>query len=210
MLVHAFMLITVSGILCVALYAWIRIQGRKRYIIIGCLGFMLVGSCFLGNYPIDALIHTFPTPEAVAEYVCPGKLLEIIDGEESALIVYQDEKNSLCTMVAPKTQTGYRVGGYNSDVTNLSTSIGACHVTIRESRRCSDRYVAVFGLISNNVLTVTDSMMSQFSVLTYPYPADDTLTIIGAFAFLNEFDINTYELTIDSGNDRLTAYFRNN
>lgn len=88
MLVQTFMLVTGSAILCGALYAWIRIQGSKRYIIIGCLGVILAGTYFLGNYPVDALLHTFSTPEAVAEYVCPDKLLEIVNGEESALIVY--------------------------------------------------------------------------------------------------------------------------
>lgn len=188
-----------------------RMRGLKRVFLSICLCAMLVCVCILNNYPIDGLLLTFSTPEAVSDYVCPQSLIGFAEGKSSCLIMYSTSDASTTTMIAPKTETGYRVGGFGSDIVLHSTRANGCSITLKGSRRCSDQYIVLTGFVAGSNIAIEDSIESEFTIITQPMPklfhAEQFDTMIWAFAYLDNFDVETYELTIVDGFGASTAKF---
>ncbi len=199
------MVCVISAMLACVIF---RTRGVRRFTLGAGLAAALAGLFLLNNYPVDYLLFSFPTPEDVAGYACPNQPLGIICGEHSALVVYQDDENAFCTMISPKTEQGYRVGGLGSDRVARTAKAGGCSVTVRESRRCPDRYVNVFGVVPEGQVVLSDSLGSRFTTMTYPFSAADSSMVVFAAAYLEKFDPETYTVVVETENGAFTASFR--
>ena len=107
--------------------------------------------------PIENLLYTFPTPEAVMEYLYPKAELDfLVEGEHSTLLYCHDKK----VYIAPKVEGGYHLEKNPPiwDAFSLTHTPYAgtgpdgnlYHVTIFQTPDCPDRYVSIFGALMNS------------------------------------------------------------
>lgn len=205
MLCNTIIYLSTAAALSLLLLAIVRTRGIKRCLsVLGCV-ILLLGIYALDHYPIESLIYAFPTPEAVAEFVCPDGSFTIVEGQESALIIYPNSNNETCTMISPKTKAGYRVGGSGSDAVTQSIKADSCFAQIRESRRCSDRYIFIFGIMDGSEITVTDTIGSQYTVISQPFSKAYSNTSVWACAFIKEFEGESFSATLNDGLSTSTA-----
>ena len=61
-----------------------------------------------GMFPVENLFITYQSPERAFHYFQSGKIKEIIDGQESCLVIYNDGNSTYGYNIIPKTERGSR------------------------------------------------------------------------------------------------------
>ena len=87
--------------------ASIQVKKKKLIFISAFLG--IVTMIFSSLFPIEnAFIH-FKTAEQVFSYTQAGTIEKIIDGKESCLVIYSEDKSTYGQYIIPKTENGYKI-----------------------------------------------------------------------------------------------------
>lgn len=189
-----------SDILAVVILAFAIWNKKHRKLWIVTLVLVVVASVFVSMVPIENLFYSFPSAEAVAKYACKGKVVEILAGEESSLILYSEEPEAVSYMLSNKTDGGYKIGT-NLEMNKHSHVISAPYtqIQISESTHAIDKYVYIFGIIEGKDVVITDTQGNNFFVFQESSSQAGTEgTLFTAFCILNNTEYETYAITVNS------------
>lgn len=123
--------------------------------------------------PIENLLYTFPTPEAVMEYLYPKAEMDILVEGEHSVLFYCHDKEEEHIYIAPRVEGGYHLAGrprlaehFWTDTTpwqGIAQDGNIYDITIHSVPDCPDRYVGVFGsLMDSPDVTIISSGEERF------------------------------------------------
>lgn len=173
--------------------------------------------------PIENLLYTFPTPEAVMEYLYPGAELDFfVEGENSVLFYCQDKEKEHMLYIAPKVEGGYHLAEQPRLADLFRTYTLPWHDTAQDGNfysitvhfipDCPDRYVLVSGALmdSPDVAAISSGEERFISrITTHPIQAADgtAVSILTAFAPLKCGEDGLCHITIRNGQQYFTIDF---
>ena len=81
----------IIGIIIILVTSFCLHRKKDKKLIISCILSTLIIYALSGFYSFENLFYSFPTPQAAFEYQKDGgDIVKLIEGEESAVIVYMD------------------------------------------------------------------------------------------------------------------------
>lgn len=94
------------------------IIGRSRIVRKGLASILSVGLCLIvvslsATFPVENIFIAFNSPESAFNYyAASGEIEEIIDGQDSCLVIYSIDNSTYGQYIFPKTAKGYKIPGY--------------------------------------------------------------------------------------------------
>ncbi|MFR8011644.1 MAG: hypothetical protein ACLU8W_07800 [Clostridia bacterium] len=85
---------------------------RKKLLSIASVVLCAVLVSVSGMFPVENLFITYQSPERAFHYFQSEKIKEIIDGQESCLVIYNDGNSTYGYNIIPKTERGYKIPSY--------------------------------------------------------------------------------------------------
>ena len=85
-----------------------RVKNERRFRIV-CFFISLALSSISSMFPVENLFINFSSPESVFSYTQIGEINQIVDGQESCLIVYTKENGAISHCIFPLTDKGYKI-----------------------------------------------------------------------------------------------------
>ncbi|MCQ4862710.1 hypothetical protein [Pseudoflavonifractor phocaeensis] len=161
----------VSVALIICLIAAIRAKRniRRRGVSIFFVVLSMLVLVLLSIYRVENIFYSFPTASSVADYVCNGEVVAIVDGHNSSLVVYKSE-DEVRVMIAPKTSSGYKIGNLALSPIIADNNNGKYAVQILSEG--NDYYTLIFGGMDSSNLNIKDSCNSEFFVYPESYIVD--------------------------------------
>lgn len=173
---------------------------KKRKLWIVALVLAGMASIFASLVPIENAFYSFPSAEAVAKYACKGEIIEILDGQESSMILYAEKPGTVSYMLSNKTEKGYKIGTYWS-IRKHSRLISnpPAPIQVYESENAIDKYIYVFGIIEGRDVSINDTQGNDF--LLFEKSSTQTgveLTSFEAFCIISDVEDTDYKITVNS------------
>ena len=105
------------------------------------------------------------------------------------------------SILSLKTDTGYKIAMSGTYRIEPKINFDGHSIWIISNSDCTDYFAFVFGPSKNDV-QITDNLDSEFTIFTKPFGNG---IYVKAYAYLNNFDIDTYELSFwdESGISRV-------
>ena len=136
--------------------------------------------------PFENLFFNFSSPQDVFRYQLMGKPISIVEGKDSALILYINN-GTISQSIIPKTKNGWKIGTYFSYEGVLTKDWKYNTIVIYRCKNSSDFYVFVSDPLAKKFEDISDNKDSSFyhysneSYYSYVYGIDKdyTLTING-------------------------------
>lgn len=173
---------------------------KKRKLWIVCLALAGAVSLYTAFVPIENIFYSFPSAEAVAKYACKGEVIEILEGQESSLILYAEKPGTVSYMLSNKTEKGYKIGTYWSMRRHSHLTLNPpAPIRIYESKNAVDKYIYVFGIIEGRDVSINDTQGNDF--LLFEESSTHTgveLTSFEAFCILSDAEDTDYKITVNS------------
>lgn len=85
---------------------------RKKFLSIASVILCAVLVSVSGMFPVENLFISYQSPESAFHYFEFGKIQEIIYGQESCLVIYDDGNSTYGYNIIPKTERGYKIPSY--------------------------------------------------------------------------------------------------
>lgn len=196
-------LVVLSIIFFLLFFLCIKSKHRKPLFIlivllISCYGF------FANIYPVENLFYSFPTAERAADYICSGELLGIVEGTDSALLVYTDPPNTIHTVILPRSEGGYHLGSNSTRKEFAENRDTKYFAQLLGCPGREDRYWYISGPLEGSSVTIADSSGSAFVTslrdIGYSSIEEKELFHFIFFALLNPTNDDTFHVTItDTG-----------
>lgn len=196
----------VATVLFVAAVSLAIIYKKKRKLWIVCAVLAVAASVWLGFITIEDLFYSFPSAEAVAEYACKGEVIEILNGQESSLILYAEKPGDVSFMLSNKTEKGYKIGT-NSDARKHSRTIAIPfgQILVRESDHGIDQYICVYGFAEGTDVEIHDTQGNQFSLFEQSSTQIGVEpTLFKAFCLLSDTEDADYQITVNGTTTSIT------
>lgn len=157
-----------------------RAKKRPPALVIAGLVLLIFALGELSSFvPFENIIVKFNTPEHVFKYAKGGEVLTVLEGSESALIMY--EHNERCSVWIPyKEPDGWKIPQQFSsgEVYNtylLTDSDYRYSISMQHLKNTDDYYVIVQGRSDTGPAPVTDSRNSTFECIQYELHDDADL-----------------------------------
>ena len=103
----------ISFLIFIIIYFFIKKKwgqvSKKR--ITGVILFSVICLILMKVIPVENLFVTYKSPEDVFSYLENGEIEEIIEGDESCLVVYSQRANKIASQLVPKSIDGYALPG---------------------------------------------------------------------------------------------------
>lgn len=189
-----------SNTIAIAFLILVIINKKHRKVWIAALVLATAATLLLGYAPIENAFYSFPTAEAVANYACRGEVIEILEGEESSMILYAPKPGDVSFMLSNKTEKGYKIGCWEEMKRHTHTIPGpGMQALISESTHGIDKYVYATGNIDGVDVTVEDTQNSSFFVFQESSSLmGKEYTYFRVYCMLNDPEYEEYALTINS------------
>lgn len=196
----------VAALALVALIGWrtkmIKTRKGQGKLVAAFLVVWMLLSAVEGFFPIENLFVTFHSPETAYRFQSPGVTdIQVIEGEQSALVWGMDGDDTSVTFIIPKTDKGWKCSGVlDMDFQGFYPDSGIT-VEIFHHKRSGDCYAMVENMRKKNSV-ITDERGSQFQ------PEDGAEDMYyeyyEAYAYIGK-PSGTYMLTIDGADYTLTG-----
>lgn len=139
--------------------------GKKKKIFLGETLVCIILCSISMLVPIEDLFLNFKSAEDVFSYVNSGKIERVIEGNDSCLILYRNEKKEETYMAFyPKTSNGYRIGIEFLDRENIPVFDQETHnmFNIVHMLGTEDYYIYMGGFVPQADVDISDSENSEF------------------------------------------------
>lgn len=137
------------------------IKHKKRATVILVISVCIVAS-LSSLLPVENLFVSFSTPQTVFAYSQSGHIEDIIEGNDSCMVVSSSASNSFSATIFPKSETGYKIGTYFASEPILSEYKDGNRIELVRCRGTEDYYTTVFGIAANNSINISDNCGSDF------------------------------------------------
>ncbi len=177
---------------------------RDRKLIVSCVFSTIIIYVILCFFPFENLFYSFPTPQAAFEYQTDGgDIIDVIEGNESAVIIYSKENNT-SFYVTKKSDSGWKLGSMILGIpvkfgdVNLESSKDFSMILCKapnttESILIIDEYT--YPTLHSNTV-ITDSQGTTFEQLPILREGDKLSNTIFHYAVVQSNDPN-YEVIIN-------------
>ena len=170
---------------------------RKR--LTACIS---VAVCFIlvalsAMFPLENLFFRFSSAEQVFRYTQTGTVKQIVYGEDSALVVYQDHTGAESFLVVPGADQEYRIPNYffKERICYHMDWDALFSYWIYHAQGTQDYYVIGFCFVEGREVEVSDSMGREI-VATGRYEESQNETCISFYAYTDQIS-DSYFLLIN-------------
>jgi hypothetical protein len=127
---------------------------HKKGLTIVALILLAIFCLLLSLVPIENLFITFGFPQSVFCYANTGTLLDVVDGDNSCMIICRTSGNALVLFIHPKTADGYKIGTYWMREDVYSEHIEPFAISVYRFKGSRDYYITASGITTDDNLTV--------------------------------------------------------
>ena len=167
---------------------WYKTGSKRKIPIVLIAAFLFVWQV-MSFFPVENMFLEFRTVGEAFRYNRIGRITMVVEGEQSALVMYKTSTSDAQT-VYPKTASG----GYILDLyPQFSTSvvyIGECGIVVYKVDDCDDFYVRIVPTGGVTELNVVDNCNSEFRTNLGESNVSYT-------AYVENLEFGGYVLTID-------------
>lgn len=163
----------------------------------GIIVFFLVLCIILGEvfslFPIENFFITFKSPQSAFKYYCSGEIVDIIQGDDSCMVVYSTGGNSYSHTIMPKNENGYKISSFLNTKKSISQFNSNGTYAVYNSSKTDDYY---FDGMTNSL---------RNSILNNNFEADEnTVVIFGLndepiFIFALVYDVQDKYIMLSNG-----------
>lgn len=122
----------------------------------------LVFITIFGLIPMENFFVTFPSPQAAFNYSCVGEIMDVVDGNDSCMVIYKESKQTFITTFFLKEGMGYKLGTHFSFETVYAENHDGLVVEVYMVKNTEDYYVSLFGSLKSDRIDIADSANSNF------------------------------------------------
>lgn len=181
-------LIVIASIIIVS-----KMSKKKKYIIIILIIVFFVSFIFVDiKFPIENYFINFKTPQKAFSYYNNGIILDVIEGSESALIIYKDDDSSGISII-PKSDDSWQINPFFSYDTvykkKLYTKEIDCDVTIFQSKKTDDYYIEIDNWFTAQKVNISDNRGTNFLCFEES-SAEITIKSYTFYAYVEDIDDN--------------------
>lgn len=183
-------------IICIFASAVIIFILKKKNIKNKALPILIIILCFIlvtlsGMFPIENLFVKFKTPEKVFNYTHKGEIHDIAYGENSCLIMYKDQHNSISHYIIPKIENGYQIPKYFA-VKNVSSKFDKDgKFDIYNIKGTQDFYVVGTVLSNSSEHSIVDSLGNSVQYIVIDMEDSNTKILI-IYSCVHDFNSDYY------------------
>lgn len=147
--------------------------------------------------PIENLFYTFSSPAAVLKYYDDGYVVDVIDGVDSCMVIYQynGEKEVYNIKIFSKNRSGYKIGTGLSYTSDESFWRNRVSLSIIHHKKSDDYYIWASTIHKNDKVELTDNKNNFFHNITINRGASGD-KYYRIFAYVGSLDKN-YRLYIN-------------
>jgi hypothetical protein len=142
-------------IISLSLIKKLRFHRKRIYITLIIIIALLSSISYL--LPFENLFITFHTPQELFKFVYYGKIMDIIEGNDSCLIVYITNQNTYSTTIILKVRGGYKIGSSLFKKKLTAKHFMLNYFSIYNYTQSTDNYVIGAGIVEDNNFVVSDS-----------------------------------------------------
>lgn len=184
-------------VLCILLYKTkSRNINKNAIIIIGVINITLCTISFL--IPIENLFLKFESPEKVFKYQYNSKLIDVIEGENSGMILYHKDDTYSFTII-PKVENSWKLGTINDYKEIANKNVDGGIINVYKYNNHEDYYITImFPITDKDNNNIYDNISSNFEKFSKDINNTDRKTII-YYANIKNFS-DEYIITVNNIN----------
>ena len=173
-----------------------KIKRNTAIIIVIIWGVILSLSYFL---PVENFFYTFKSPEEVFNYTREGEILIRVDGENSNMILANEDATTTIYDIIPKSQDGWKIGNtFSTTEIVLKSYCNDSSIIVYNYKNSNDYYIILYQSLveaNKNLSSITDNVNTEFNNFSKNVENTDTKDII-YYGYTNKFT-DSYRITID-------------
>lgn len=162
---YTFIRVLIGLILCIITIIWMKkykLIKKKVIVIVTVLIFMIVTT--LSYFaPVENLFVSFSSPQEVFQYSTIGTILDVVEGNDSAMIMYKN--SAISQTFIPRNEKGWKIGTSISQEQVVSTLVSPYYICIYHVKNTNDFYVIVDEAYAEKKRQVEDNKNSYFQCI---------------------------------------------
>lgn len=156
----------------------------------------MVLSTISGLFPVENLFFSFKSPDKVLNYYQGGKVEDILNGNDSSMIIYSDRNSVVSHFIVPKSEKGYKIPSLFS-VKKISYKFDRDgNFDIYNILGTNDYYVVGSIISEESVINIIDSNNKPVKNIIMEMGDTDIKTVL-LFSFIENFTSEYYLLIND-------------
>ena len=166
---------------------------RKKFLTALTLTLCMILSAISSLFPVENLFFDFHSPGRVLNYYQKGKVEDVLNGNDSSMIIYS-ERNSLAShFIVPKSEKGYKIPSLFSvkKVSHKFDKDGQFEVY--NVMGTNDYYVVGTIILEESEINIIDSNSQLIKNIIIEMGNADTKTVV-LFSFVENFTSEYYLL----------------
>jgi hypothetical protein len=169
--------------------------GKKRRVTILTLVFCLISSSISALFPVENLFFSFKSPDEVLNYYQSGKTEDILNGNDSSMVIYSEGNSLGGHFIVPKSNKGYKIPSLFSvkKVANKFDKDG--NFSVYNVLGTKDYYMVGTIISKENEISTVDSNNEEVKNIVVEMGNSDTKTVL-LFSFIENFT-EEYHLMIN-------------
>lgn len=139
-------------------------------------------------YPFENLFYQWDSPEELFHYLSWKNIEEVVYGEKSCMVVYQDSKSSHSQIIFPKLDGKYRIPSDSSSEHIATTFVEGGAVMVDQAKGTEDHYiVGNMSVDAGDSRSISDNKGSRFTTKTVD-TGIGRYKMITFWAYIPQFD----------------------
>ncbi len=144
-----------------------------------------------GMFPVENIFTEFKSPENVFNYMCNGKIDDIVYGKQSCMIIYSDYNKTISHLIIPKNEKGYKIPSYFYSKKVFHKFDRSGNFDIYTMKGTDDYYLLGNTLSDESEQIIVDSNGKQINFTAYNMGDTDTKTVI-LYSYVENFTSDYY------------------
>ena len=176
-----------------------QITSRKhrKIFLIALMAIML--GFYQGTYffPLENYIYSFSTPEEIFCYTATGKIIDVVEGKETCMIIYTQQPNTYMNLFVKKEDESYKIIVPQPIPTFISIlkDENMTRGSLYNFRDGTDAYLTILWSTQREEVNVEDNVGSTFyHVITQSQASN--YTAVFSYAYIENYEEN-YEVKIN-------------
>ena len=162
---------------------------RKALTLKKVLVFLLL-FVLISNIPFESIFFTFPSVEAAWDYENDGKILKVINGKLSSVVVSQTEKG-YSFAAYPRANNGWKLNTVFGKIKFVPIGPEKGVIIVCKTQNPNERIIIIDEYAP---LKITDNVGSVFNMIQI-YPANQYMNTTSYYAVIGKMN-KQYELTV--------------